>query len=98
MSKSASDIPAYRYTAQMAGQIEEKWQKYWLDKGTFNADNPVGSLAGSLADKDPFFVMDMFPYPSGKGLHVGHPLGYISTDVTGRFQRMQGKNVLYTMG
>lgn len=98
MSNSASDIPAYRYTAQMAGQIEDKWQKYWLDHGTFNADNPVGSLAGPLAKKDPFFVMDMFPYPSGKGLHVGHPLGYISTDVTGRFQRMQGKNVLYTMG
>ncbi|PMB88789.1 leucine--tRNA ligase [Varibaculum cambriense] len=98
MSNSASDIPAYRYTAQMAGQIEEKWQKYWLDQGTFNADNLVGSLAGPGAKKDPFFVMDMFPYPSGKGLHVGHPLGYISTDVTGRFQRMQGKNVLYTMG
>ena len=72
--------------------------KYWSDQGTFYADNPVGSLAGPLAQKESFFVMDMFPYPSGKGLHVGHPLGYISTDVTGRFQRMQGKNVLYTMG
>ncbi|MFQ8870987.1 MAG: class I tRNA ligase family protein, partial [Varibaculum timonense] len=98
MTQSASDIPAYRYTAQMAGKIEEKWQKYWSDQGTFYADNPVGSLAGPLAQKESFFVMDMFPYPSGKGLHVGHPLGYISTDVTGRFQRMQGKNVLYTMG
>lgn len=98
MSNSVSDIPTYRYTAKMAGEIEEKWQKYWSEQGTFNADNPVGSLAGPLAEKESFFVMDMFPYPSGKGLHVGHPLGYISTDVTGRFQRMQGKNVLYTMG
>ena len=61
MTQSASDIPAYRYTAQMAGKIEEKWQKYWSDQGTVYADNPVGSLAGPLAQKESFFVMDMFP-------------------------------------
>lgn len=88
----------FRYTAEKANQIEEKWQKYWRENGTFHADNPVGDLAGPLAEKPPFFVMDMFPYPSGNGLHVGHPLGYIATDVVGRFQRAQGKNVLYTMG
>lgn len=98
MNQPSAQIPAHRYTAELAGQIEEKWQKYWQENGTFHADNPVGDLAGPLAEKEPFFVMDMFPYPSGKGLHVGHPLGYIATDVVGRFQRMQDKNVLYTMG
>lgn len=98
MNQPADGMPKFRYTAEMANQIEAKWQKYWQEHGTFNADNPEGKLAGPLADKDPYFVMDMFPYPSGNGLHVGHPLGYIATDVVSRFQRMQGKNVLYTMG
>ena len=92
-----SDTP-FRYTAELADSIETAWQDRWEAEGTFNADNPVGALAGPGADKEKFFLLDMFPYPSGKGLHVGHPLGYIATDVIARFTRMTGKNVLYTMG
>ena len=92
-----SDTP-YRYTAELAESIETAWQDHWEAEGTFNADNPVGALAGPGADKEKFFLLDMFPYPSGKGLHVGHPLGYIATDVVARFTRMTGRNVLYTMG
>ena len=92
-----SDTP-YRYTAALADSIETAWQDRWEAEGTFNADNPVGALAGPGADKEKYFLLDMFPYPSGKGLHVGHPLGYIATDVVARFTRMTGKNVLYTMG
>lgn len=92
------DTPQYRYTAEMAGDLEAKWQRIWDETGAFNADNPSGSLAGDLAKHKKYFILDMFPYPSGKGLHVGHPLGYIATDVVARYQRAQGKNVLYTMG
>ncbi|WP_413247693.1 leucine--tRNA ligase [Rhodococcus sp. Z13] len=89
--------PQHRYTAELAGQIEQRWQEFWHDHGTFHAPNPVGDLAGDVpADK--LFVQDMFPYPSGSGLHVGHPLGYIATDVYARFHRMQGRNVLHTLG
>ncbi|TQF74657.1 leucine--tRNA ligase [Rhodococcus spelaei] len=89
--------PQHRYTAHLAGQIEARWQDQWRERGTFNAPNPVGDLAGELpADK--LFVQDMFPYPSGAGLHVGHPLGYIATDVFARFHRMNGRNVLHTLG
>lgn len=98
MSEAMPDQPRYRYNDILANQIETKWQQYWQENGSFHADNLVGDLAGKQSDKDPYFVMDMFPYPSGKGLHVGHPLGYIATDVVSRYQRMQGKNVLYTMG
>lgn len=97
MSPEAS-IPAHRYTAAMAGEIETKWQRLWDETNAFAADNPAGDLAGDLAKRDKYFILDMFPYPSGKGLHVGHPLGYIATDVVARYQRAQGKNVLYTMG
>ncbi|WP_025253895.1 leucine--tRNA ligase [Corynebacterium vitaeruminis] len=91
--------PSFRYTPELAGGIEKKWQKYWIDNGTFNAPNPVGELAdGKPLPKDKLFVQDMFPYPSGAGLHVGHPLGYIATDVFARFNRMLGKNVLHTLG
>ncbi|WP_371151816.1 class I tRNA ligase family protein [Buchananella felis] len=95
---ATESTPAFRYTAELAGRIEERWQNEWDQRGTFNADNPVGSLAGPLAQLKPFFLLDMFPYPSGKGLHVGHPLGYIATDTIARFHRMKGENVLYTMG
>lgn len=89
----------YRYTAELAGEIEKKWQDRWEREETFNAPNPAGALADGRAElKEPFYLLDMFPYPSGKGLHVGHPLGYIATDTLARFARMQGKNVLYTMG
>ena len=92
--------PAYRYTAGIANEIEQKWQKYWIDNGTFNAPNPVGDLATGEGElpADKLNVQDMFPYPSGAGLHVGHPLGYIATDVFARYNRMLGKNVLHTLG
>ncbi|MDN8594246.1 MULTISPECIES: leucine--tRNA ligase [unclassified Corynebacterium] len=94
--------PAFRYSAGLANEIEQKWQKYWIDNGTFNAPNPVGPLAPSTGGDplraDKLNVQDMFPYPSGAGLHVGHPLGYIATDVFARYNRMLGKNVLHTLG
>lgn len=93
-----SETPGYRYDAHAAARIEKSWQKRWLEQGAFNADNPAGDLAGPLAKHPSFFLLDMFPYPSGKGLHVGHPLGYIATDVVARYHRMKGENVLYTMG
>ncbi|MBD8029673.1 leucine--tRNA ligase [Corynebacterium gallinarum] len=99
-SSSAQSL-AYRYTPELANAIEREWQNYWTDKGTFNAPNPVGDLApedGRELPEDKLFVQDMFPYPSGAGLHVGHPLGYIATDVFARYNRMLGKNVLHTLG
>ena len=96
-----SETPAHRYNAAKANEIETTWQRYWNDKDTFNAPNPVGDLApadGQQLPEDKLFVQDMFPYPSGAGLHVGHPLGYIATDVFARYHRMLGKNVLHTLG
>ncbi|TVS28188.1 leucine--tRNA ligase [Corynebacterium sanguinis] len=96
---NATEGPAFRYTAAVANEIEQKWQRYWVDNGTFNAPNPVGDLAtGGELPADKLNVQDMFPYPSGAGLHVGHPLGYIATDVFARYNRMLGKNVLHTLG
>ena len=96
------DQPRYRYDAQMAQTIEEHWQKEWDQDGTFWAANVAGDLKdskGRNADgRKPYYVIDMFPYPSGKGLHVGHPLGYIATDVVSRYHRMKGENVLHAMG
>ncbi|HEY8525740.1 MAG TPA: leucine--tRNA ligase [Acidimicrobiales bacterium] len=100
-SETPDDTPPFRYTAQLAGQIETKWQDRWEREGTFEAPNPVGELSAGfdkLAGHPKVFVMDMFPYPSGAGLHVGHPLGYIGTDVYARYHRMCGANVLHTMG
>jgi leucyl-tRNA synthetase len=71
-------------------EIEKKWQKYWQDNKTFSASND------SLKPK--FYVLDMFPYPSGAGLHVGHPLGYIASDIYSRYMRLNGYNVLHPMG
>ncbi|MEV0455396.1 leucine--tRNA ligase [Catellatospora methionotrophica] len=100
-AETPADIPPYRYTAASANAIEAQWQDYWQEHGTFHTPNPAGPLADpahprSGAPKQ--FVLDMFPYPSGAGLHVGHPLGFIGTDVFARFQRMAGFNVLHTMG
>ncbi|MGU3436273.1 leucine--tRNA ligase [Actinomycetes bacterium M1A6_2h] len=97
MSEQQETAPEFRYTAQLAGRIEAQWQQRWAAEGTFDAPNPVGSLAGEVPD-DKLFVQDMFPYPSGSGLHVGHPLGYIATDVFARYHRMRGRNVLHTLG
>ncbi len=70
--------------------IEAKWQKYWAENQTFAASNH--------SDKPKYYVLDMFPYPSGAGLHVGHPLGYIASDIYARFKRHQGFNVLHPQG
>src|SRR5262249_5141459 len=67
----------FRYGARMAGEIEARWQDRWEADGTFHAPNPAGPLAGGfdrMAGRPKFMIMDMFPYPSGAGLHVGHPL------------------------
>ncbi|WP_235508948.1 leucine--tRNA ligase [Aeromicrobium sp. Root236] len=88
---------SYRYTSALAGEIEQRWQDRWEAEGTFEAPNPSGDLAGEITG-DKYFIMDMFPYPSGAGLHVGHPLGYIATDVAGRYRRMRGDNVLHALG
>ncbi len=96
-----ADVPAFRYTAAAANEIETTWQSRWADNGTFDAPNPAGPLADGfdrVAIRPHAYVMDMFPYPSGAGLHVGHPLGYIGTDVYARYLRMRGSNVLHTMG
>ena len=71
-------------------EIEKKWQAYWAKNKTFRAEND--------SDKPKYYVLDMFPYPSGAGLHVGHPLGYIASDIMARFKRHQGFNVLHPMG
>ncbi|CAN5366016.1 leucine--tRNA ligase [soil metagenome] len=95
------EAPQFRYTAALAGRIEAAWQDNWSRSGTFNVPNPVGSLApadGGPVPADKMFVQDMFPYPSGEGLHVGHPLGYIATDVYARYFRMTGRNVLHALG
>lgn len=100
-SPDAGDTPPFRYNATIANQIEADWQQRWAEQGTFDAPNPTGALSTDFAavkDRPHFFVMDMFPYPSGAGLHVGHPLGYIGTDVYARYLRMRGENVLHTMG
>ncbi len=97
----SDDTPAHRYDARLANEIEKKWQDRWETEGTFHAPNPVGDLAegfDEVADQPKLYVLDMFPYPSGSGLHVGHPLGFIGTDVYARYMRMTGHNVLHAMG
>jgi leucyl-tRNA synthetase len=95
------DQPPFRYDARLANEIEEHWQERWRAAGTFNTPNPCGPLDagfGRVAGLPKFYIMDMFPYPSGAGLHVGHPLGYIGTDVYARYLRMTGHNVLHPFG
>ncbi|WP_030413846.1 leucine--tRNA ligase [Streptomyces sp. NRRL S-1448] len=98
---TAAEVAApHRYTAALAADIEARWQDFWEKDGTYEAPNATGELAGDpeLVARPKKFIMDMFPYPSGAGLHVGHPLGFIATDVYARHQRMTGHNVLHTLG
>jgi leucyl-tRNA synthetase len=93
-----AELP-YRYNAVLAAQIEDRWQDRWAREGTFHAPNPSGPWADPAATGgDKVYLLDMFPYPSGSGLHVGHPLGFIGTDVLGRYLRMTGRTVLHAMG
>ena len=70
--------------------IEKKWQAFWAAQQTYSVEQP--------SDKPKFYVLDMFPYPSGAGLHVGHPLGYIASDIVARYKRHMGYNVLHPQG
>jgi leucyl-tRNA synthetase len=100
-SSGEDDKPPFRYDATLANEIEVAWQRKWAADGTFQAPNPFGSLSDGFEQakgKPKAYVLDFFPYPSGAGLHVGHPLGYIATDVLCRFQRMTGHNVLHAFG
>ena len=82
------------YTKDEIKRIEEKWRKTWIEKEVYKVSNDPDSYR----DKPKYYVLDMFPYPSGAGLHVGHPLGYIASDIVARFKRIQGFNVLHPMG
>ncbi len=86
----------FRYRAAFANEVELRWQKYWADHDTFHTPNPGDDDFDASRPK--FYCMDMFPYPSGAGLHVGHPEGYTATDIICRYRRMKGFNVLHPMG
>src|SRR4029453_1685707 len=100
--EAPADVQApFRYDARLANEIELGWQARWAREGTFDSPNPSGPFASGferMAGRRKYYVLDMFPYPSGSGLHVGHPLGYIGTDVFARFQRMTGGHVMHAFG
>src|SRR4051812_15119620 len=83
--KSGESMPSYNPKA-----VEPRWQRHWQENKTFRTPD--------LSDRPKFYILDMFPYPSGSGLHVGHPEGYTATDILSRYRRMRGQNVLHPMG
>ncbi|MCH2146920.1 MAG: leucine--tRNA ligase [Phycisphaerales bacterium] len=87
---------AFRYGSTVANELESRWQSHWQAEHVFQIGNPGDE--GFDANKPKFYCLDMFPYPSGAGLHVGHPVGYIGSDILSRFKRMNGFNVLHPMG
>ena len=93
---ATDDAPPHRYTAVYANRIEAQWQQRWEAARVHRQPNP--GEAGFDASKPKYYVLDMFPYPSGAGLHIGHPEGYTATDIVARFRRMNGYNVLHPMG
>jgi leucyl-tRNA synthetase len=95
MDEQRNETP-FRYGATLANELEERWQRTWDGAAAYRTLNP--GEPGFDAGRPKFYCLDMFPYPSGAGLHVGHPLGYIATDIICRARRMQGFNVLHPMG
>ena len=95
-TRGEPETPPFRYNAGLANELETRWQDRWDADKTYATPNP--GEAGFDAGKPKAFVLDMFPYPSGAGIHVGHPLGYIATDIYARYLRMTGHNVLHAMG
>ena len=95
-SDAAESTPAHRYDAALAARIESRWQDAWRNAACFRTANP--GEPGFAADRPKFYCLDMFPYPSGAGLHVGHPEGYTATDILCRHKRMRGFTVLHAMG
>lgn len=96
MTTPPTDLPPHRYTAALANEIEARVQADWAAADAFRQPNP--GEPGFDASKPKFYALDMFPYPSGAGLHVGHPEGYTATDIVSRYKRMRGFNVLHPMG
>jgi hypothetical protein len=92
----SDDSPKYRYDARMTAEIEPRWQAAWEAQAAFRQPNP--GEPGFDEARPKFYCLDMFPYPSGAGLHVGHPEGYTATDILSRYKRMRGFNVLHPMG
>src|ERR1700749_1899268 len=94
--RSTDNQPVFPYIPTMPynfTRIEKKWQEHWLSNKTFAALDPADTAGMPKA-----YVLDMFPYPSGSGLHVGHPEGYTATDIVSRYLRAKGHNVLHPMG
>jgi leucyl-tRNA synthetase len=91
-----NDAPKFRYDAQFANAMEPKWQRAWSEAKVYETPNP--GQAGFDASRPKYYCLDMFPYPSGAGLHIGHPEGYTATDIICRYKRMTGHNVLHPMG